>query len=129
MRAWVRAPQKCGAETMRYVMTAVVADLVLPAGAFAQPTYDPNDDPDYARSVEEYQSQCDTYAGQVEDYANRRDAYEDQRQAYARQRQDYERARAEYDAQYGAGAYERYYGPAPVYREYGYAAPTYRRYG
>src|SRR5258708_6663017 len=105
---------KCGAETMRYLMTVAAAALMLPAaGAFAQPTYDPNDDPDYARSVQDYQSQTDTYAGRVEDYANQRDTYENQRQAYERQRRDYERARAEYDAQYGVGAYERYYGPAP----------------
>ncbi|MHB8530861.1 MAG: hypothetical protein ACYC8V_15285, partial [Caulobacteraceae bacterium] len=47
--------------------------------------------------------------------------YEARRRAYQFQLRAYEQARRDYDAQYGVGAYERFYA-APVYEE---AAPVY----
>lgn len=68
-------------------------------------------DPGYAQSLQQYQYQRDAYDNQRQDYDQRANVYDAQKEAYRHQRQAYERARAEYDAEYGPGAYARYYGP------------------
>ncbi len=101
---------------------AIGLSLVLVASmgtsALAQPAMDPND----AQRAQDYQAQRDTYDAQRQTYDAQRNNYEDQRstydaqrRAYERRRAEYERRRADYDAQYGPGAYARYYGPEPVY--------------
>ena len=67
-------------------------------------------DPDYQRSYQNYQDQQNVYENQRDAYAQSSDQYTAKRAAYERQRRAYMRARDLYDSQYGAGAYERYYG-------------------
>jgi len=127
-------------------LAGLAALIAVGAGsaALAQSQYDPNDQaPGYApnnyppgdnpnvQAYRNYQGQRNVYDNQVDAYANQRDAYDNQRgaydqnaagyrsdrRAYQRQMRDYERARADYDAQYGPGAYERYYA-APIDRDY-----------
>jgi len=96
---------------------AAIAAAGLGSAALAQSYSDPN----YQRSYQDYQDQSRTYQDQQNVYQNQRDAYAQQRDeysakraAYDRQRRAYERARDRYDAEYGAGAYEAYYGYGPV---------------
>jgi hypothetical protein len=98
-------------KTLQAIGVSVVLIAGLGASASAQPATDPN----YVQSAQDYQSQRDAYAVQRQTYDAQRDTYEAQRRTYERQKHAYERRRAEYDAQYGPGAYARYYGPEPVY--------------
>lgn len=96
-------------------LQAIGVSLILAAGMGAPALAQPAQDPNYTQSAQDYQAQRDTYAVQRQDYDAQRGTYEAQRRAYERQRHAYELRRAEYDAQYGPGAYARYYGPEPVY--------------
>ncbi|HZK98828.1 MAG TPA: hypothetical protein VFC47_02920 [Caulobacteraceae bacterium] len=87
-------------------LAAVIA-VGIGGAAAAQTAYG---DPDYAQSVQQYQYQRDAYDNQRQGYDDRAATYDAQRDAYRHQRRDYERARAAYDAEYGSGAYDRYYG-------------------
>jgi surface antigen len=71
--------------------------LTTAAPAFAQ--YQP---------TQQYQRDLRQYQEDREDYATARAAYD-------RRLADYEAARDAYDRRYGAGAYARYYGPAPTW--------------
>jgi hypothetical protein len=94
---------------------AIGVSLILVAGMGAPALAQPAPDPNYVQSAQDYQSQRDAYAVQRQTYDAQRDTYDAQRRTYERQRHAYERRRAEYDAQYGPGAYARYYGPEPVF--------------
>lgn len=59
-----------------------------------------------------------TYTQRDRVYTESRTEYERQVREYEAARSRYEADRAAYDRQYGAGAYERYYGPPPVYERY-----------
>jgi hypothetical protein len=66
------------------------------------------------RSVYDYQQ--DAYARARDTYAQRSADYQAERSAYEHRLARYQRARAAYDAQYGPGAYERFYPvPPPPY--------------
>ncbi len=96
----------------------------------APPNYPPGDNPN-VEAYRNYQDQRSVYDNQVDAYARQSDTYDDQRgaydqnaatyradrRAYQRRLRAYERARADYDAEYGPGAYERYYA-VPVDPDY-----------
>lgn len=87
-----------GAAGCAALMAAAVA---APAAAQSQYRAYPNyDDPNYARSVQDYEAQRDAYANQRDAYENDADAYEAQQDAYAGQRQAYLNALAAYNARY-----------------------------
>ena len=109
-------------------LAGLAAVIALGAGSAAlaqsqpDPNYSPGDNPNvqaernYQDQRSVYDSQVDANAEQREDYAGQRGAYDQNaaayradRRAYQRRLRDYDRARADYDAQYGPGAYERYY--------------------
>src|ERR1700722_19071952 len=114
---------------MRIVTATALAVVMAGAtgvAAHAQQYNDyPQGQPDPGR-YERYQQDTQAYREQQGDYQNRQDAYDAEHQAYGERRQAYgaehrayehrlrayERARAEYDAEYGPGAYERFY-PRP----------------
>lgn len=77
-----------------------IAALATAGTVMAAPT---TYDPDYARSVEQYENQRDAYSRSQADYARRQNDYEIRRREYVR-------AQREYDRRYGYGAYERQYG-------------------
>jgi len=108
------------------VLLALGAGSVALARSQPDPNYSPGDNPNvqadrnYQDQRSVYDNQVDANAQQRDDYAGQRGAYDQNvagyhadRRAYQRRLRDYDRARADYDAQYGPGAYERYY-PAPV---------------
>jgi hypothetical protein len=99
---------------------------------YPQGQSDPARDEQYQRDSQAYQEQQGDYQNRRDDYdaehqayRGRRDAYEGEHQAYEHRLRAYERARAEYDAEYGPGAYERYY-PRPYDEDYP-PAPDWRR--
>lgn len=108
------------------VLLALGASSTALAQGQPDPNYAPGDNPN-VQSEQNYQDQRSVYDGQVDANARQRDDYADQRgaydqntaayradrRAYQRRLHEYDRARADYDAQYGPGAYERYY-PSPV---------------
>ena len=68
---------------------------------------------DYQNSLSAYDAARDAAAQQSQTYNQDRADYQASRRAYRHRLSEYYRARAEYDAEYGAGAYEAYYGPPP----------------
>jgi hypothetical protein len=68
---------------------------------------------DYQNSLSAYDAARNTAAQQSQAYNQDRADYQASRRAYRHRLSEYYRARAEYDAEYGAGAYEAYYGPPP----------------
>ncbi len=108
------------------VLLAVGASSAALAQGQPDPNYAPGDNPNvqadrnYQDQRNAYDSQVDANAQQRDDYDAQRGAYDQNnaayhadRRAFQRRLREYDRARADYDAQYGPGAYERYY-PAPV---------------
>ena len=90
--------------------------------------------PGPAQAQGEYQQQQDNYQQQLQDQQQQQSQYQDQQRAYAAQRAAYERARARYerdrdayDAQYGAGAFQRYYSDRPEDYDARYGPGAYER--
>jgi hypothetical protein len=98
---------------------------------------------DYGQSQQDYAQRQRQYQDDYSAYQGQRSAYDAQRRAYEQRRAQYERQRADYDAQYGPGAYDRYYrdhpdaydnqfGPGAYARDFGGGGRTgyapYRRY-
>jgi hypothetical protein len=79
----------------------------------APPTYNSNAYQDYQNSMSAYDAARNTAARQNDAYRRNSADYQANRAAYERRLHEYYRARARYDAEYGLGAYERYYGPPP----------------
>ena len=69
---------------------------------------------DYQTALSTYNEQRDAAAREGQVYDQKRADYEANRRAYRHQLREYYEARDAYNAQYGPGAYEAYYGPAPA---------------
>lgn len=106
---------------------ATAAPMATPAAAQDNGTpYRPTDQ--YMQQQRDYQNQRSQYDAQQQNYRDQRAAYRSARAAYDRRLADWQARRADYDARYGAGAYVRVYGPAPVWDDSHwayYAAPGY----
>ncbi len=81
----------------------------------APPAYNSNAQSyqDYQNSLSAYDAARNTAARQNDAYGRDSADYRANRAAYQRHLREYFRARDAYDAEYGLGAYERYYGPPP----------------
>ncbi len=79
------------------------------ARAQAQQNYDQGQQA-YQQGQQTYQQQQQDYQAARSAYDNQSDVYAHQQDAYAHERNRFLHAREAYDAQYGAGAYARYWG-------------------
>jgi hypothetical protein len=68
---------------------------------------------DYRSALSAYDAARNTAARQNDAYGRDSANYRANRAAYERHLHEYYRARDAYNAEYGLGAYERYYGPPP----------------
>jgi hypothetical protein len=84
-----------------------------PYGQSAQPGYSGSYSQDPARAQQDYEQRQRQYRDDYSTYQDQRGAYDVQRQAYEHRRALYERQRADYDAEYGQGAFDRYYRDHP----------------
>jgi hypothetical protein len=69
---------------------------------------------DYNQAMSAYNAARDSAAQQRYDYENNEAQYRENQRVYRRRLHEYDEARDAYDAEYGPGAYERYYGPPPL---------------
>jgi len=69
---------------------------------------------EYQNALSAYDAARNTAAQQRDVYNHDSADYRANRRAYERRLREYYQARDAYDADYGAGAYEIYYGPPPV---------------
>lgn len=118
------------------VLAMMAATGLTAASATAQ-TYAPGSAPAAAQAYDTqsqtYQEQQQTYQEQQDAYQRAQGHYQDQKAAYETRRDMYLRDRDAYDAQYGAGAFVRYwrdhpgeyderYGPGAYERDFGVPA-------
>lgn len=102
---------------MNAIKIALVATAALSvaAPAFAQYQQSPQYQGGPYQPSGQYQQQSDNYRRDSDDYAMKKAEYERARNEYQQRRDRYLAERARYDARWGAGTYDRRYGPAPTW--------------
>jgi hypothetical protein len=82
---------------------------------------------DYQASQAQYQADQAAAQARAEQYQTDRQRYEAQHEAWLRTQDAYAQARADYDAEYGAGAFDRYYVDHPGEYDARFGAGAYVR--
>jgi len=79
--------------------------LLMGSAAQAQPAYPTPVDPNYAQQQQDYQQKQQQYQDSKSAYDAQKDVYYDRRDAYEAARARFHQEQAAYDAQYGPGAF------------------------